>query len=489
MVKNKKLFVTMFIIIAAMFDIYRADASGIIDEIKERGTLRLSTNAEFEPFEYKDGNDIVGIDIEIAREIATRMGVELEVTDVSFDALTLELQNRTCDIVLAGLSYSEDKAKNVDFSDSYFGAKQSIIVSKTSDIIDESGLSGKRVGVQLGTTGDIYCTENIQDVEIHRYNKGSEAVLDLASNRLDAVVLDDLPAKKLANKNGDSVKVLDEYLFEENYRVAVPKGETELLATINEIISDMRESGKIEEIVKTYTENRAEEGMGFTQQIYNNLIYKDRYMYIVQGLITTIEITCASLVLGLAIGIGIALIKLEQPKKRWKKLLVFMADVYLAIIRGTPVVVQLFVIYYLILGSTGLDKVIVAMISFGINSGAYVSETIRSGILSINVGQIEAGRSLGLSKRVTMTKIVFPQALKNILPTLANEFISLIKETSVAGFIGVMDLSKAGDIIRSQTYEPFVPLITVAIIYLIIVLGISTIMSKFEGRLRSGDKR
>ena len=158
-------------------------------------------------------------------------------------------------------------------------------------------------------------------------------------------------------------------------------------------------------------------------------------------------------------------------------------------IRGTPVVVQLFAIYYLVLCSTGLNKIFIAMIAFGINSGAYVAETMRAGLQSVDGGHYEAGRSLGLSSSMTMKKIVLPQAFKNCLPTLVSEFIQLIKETAVAGFIGITDLSRAGDIIRSQTYEAFVPLITVAAIYLIIVIITTCIMSVIERRLRASDKR
>ena len=151
--------------------------------------------------------------------------------------------------------------------------------------------------------------------------------------------------------------------------------------------------------------------------------------------------------------------------------------------------VQMFIIYYLILGSTGLSKILVAMITFGINSGAYVSEIIRAGISSVDKGQFEAGRSLGLTEITTMNKIIFPQAFKNIIPTLCNEFISLVKETSVAGFIGVVDLSKAADIIRSQTYEPFVPLVSTAVIYFIIVCVISHFMSVLERSMKRSDIR
>ena len=225
------------------------------------------------------------------------------------------------------------------------------------------------------------------------------------------------------------------------------------------------------------------------QQIYDNLIAKDRYMYIINGLGTTLEITFFAVFIGIFIGILIAMIKVAAANNKRLKFLEVLANIYLTVIRGTPAVVQLFIMYYIILASSGVDKVVAAIFAFGINSGAYVAEIIRAGILSVDKGQMEAGRSLGLTYTTTMTKIIFPQALKNIIPALGNEFVTLLKETSVAGFIGVMDLSKAGDIIRSQTYDAIVPLLSVALVYLVLVVGLTSLLSMLERRLRKSDIR
>ena len=403
--------------------------------------------------------------------------------------MTLELNSGNCDFAIAAMSYSSDKAQNVDFSDVYYYSKQAIIVPNNSNIKSSSDLDGKRIGVAMGFTGDIYCTENFKNSIIERYNKSSDAVLDLINKRLDAVVIDDTPAKKLISLSNNKVKMLDEYLFEEGYRIAVPKGETELLEHINSVLKSLKDSKEIDKIVDKYITDSYSPSIDLIAQIYNNLKEKDRYKMIINGLLTTIEITAVALLIGIFIGILISAVKVSHKENFVIKILKAVADLYLTIIRGTPVVVQLFVMYYLIFSYTGLSKVVVAMIAFGINSGAYVAEIIRSGILSIDIGQYEAGRSLGLSESITMRKIIMPQALKNVLPTLVNEFIQLIKETSVAGFIGVMDLSRAGDIIRSQTYEPLVPLSTVAILYLITVIATTFFMSFIERKLRVNDKR
>lgn len=225
-------------------------------------------------------------------------------------------------------------------------------------------------------------------------------------------------------------------------------------------------------------------------EFYQSFIEKHRYMYIVNGLLNTLLITVFAVLLGVLLGTLVALVKVahgNNPKKF--RVLNGICTLYLTIIRGTPVVVQLMIMYYVILSTANVDKIIAAILAFGINSGAYVAEVIRSGIQSVDRGQIEAGRSLGLSQRTTMIKIVFPQALKNVLPAVGNEFIALLKETSVAGYIGIQDLTKGGDVIRSITYLAFTPLLTTAAVYLIIVIGLTTLLNKFERRLRRSDYR
>ena len=226
------------------------------------------------------------------------------------------------------------------------------------------------------------------------------------------------------------------------------------------------------------------------RQFSQSLIEENRYMNIVTGLKNTLIITLFAVLLGVVLGTIVALIKVAHGNNPAKlKLANGICTVYLTVIRGTPVVVQLMIMYYVILSQTKVSDITAAILAFGINSGAYVAEVIRSGIQSVDRGQTEAGRSLGLSRRTTMLKIVFPQALKNVLPAIGNEFIALLKETSVAGYIGIQDLTKGGDIIRSRTYLAFTPLLTTAAVYLVIVIGLSSALSRMERRLHRSDNR
>lgn len=219
--------------------------------------------------------------------------------------------------------------------------------------------------------------------------------------------------------------------------------------------------------------------------LYKTLIVDDRYKYILSGLTTTVIIAFFAVIIGIIIGTLVSLIRNNYEVNKKGKILNKICEIYVNAIRGTPVILQLMIIYYVIFKSVNINITLVGIIAFGINSGAYVSEIIRSGINSIDKGQLEAGLSLGLNYHKTMKLIILPQAIKNILPALGNEFITLLKETSVGAYIGILELTKASDIISSRTYDYFFPLIIVAIIYLIMTLGLSKLVNLMERRLNN----
>ena len=229
--------------------------------------------------------------------------------------------------------------------------------------------------------------------------------------------------------------------------------------------------------------------MDFLQSFKQNFIDENRWQYLWKGLMTTLEITGVAVLLGLFLGFIVAIIRCTYLKTGKLKIPNILCRIYLTVIRGTPVVVQLLIIYFVVFASVNVSKTLVAIIAFGINSGAYVAEIVRGGIMSIDNGQMEAGRSLGLNYWQTMVYIIMPQALKTVLPALANECIVLLKETSVAGYIGIYDLTKGGDEIRAQTYSPFLPLIAVAVVYLVMVMFLTFLVGKLERRLSANDRR
>lgn len=228
--------------------------------------------------------------------------------------------------------------------------------------------------------------------------------------------------------------------------------------------------------------------MSIQERFYRNFIAEDRWLYMWDGLKVTLLVTLFATILGIVIGFFVAIVRSTHDRTGKLKLLNAVCQVYLTVIRGTPVVVQLLIIYFVIFGSVDISKVLVAVLAFGINSGAYVAEICRAGIMSVDIGQLEAGRSIGFNYAQTMWYIILPQAFKNVLPSLGNEFIVLLKETSVSGYIALQDLTKGGDIIRSRTYDAFFPLVGVAIIYLIMVMFFTKLVSMLERRLRQSER-
>lgn len=462
-------------------------------------------------------------------------------------------------------------------------------------------LAGKKIGVQLGTTGDIYASDyEEQGSTVERYNKAADAVQALKLGKIDCIVLDENPAKKFVENSGELV-ILEEKFAVEEYAICIAKGNTELKEKINAAISQIKEDGTLESIVKNYigddtkgkypyepkadaerkngtltmatnaafepyeymqdgeitgidvdmgwaicdildmelkieniefdaiinavqsgkadvgiagmtvTEDRLE-SIDFTQsyttatqviivkdgnaakagsfvdKLKNNFVKENRWKYITTGLATTIQISFFAVIIGIVIGFIIAIVRSSCDKTGKAKLINWILKAYLTVIRGTPAMIQLLIIYYVIFASSDINKVIVAIIAFGLNSSAYIAEIVRSGIMSIDDGQLEAGRSLGFTYAQSMWHFILPQAFKNVLPALGNEFIVLIKETSISGYIGIVDLTRGGDYIRSRTYEAFIPLIAVALVYLIIVLILTWLVGRMERRLKRSER-
>ena len=254
------------------------------------------------------------------------------------------------------------------------------------------------------------------------------------------------------------------------------------MAAQYELLSQLLKSG-----------GRLDMGQDLFYKFYQAFVLKDRWLQYIGGVGTTLLVTAIALAMGVLLGSVVALVRVthdqQRPGRRNPVLGVFNAvcQVYTTVIRGTPMMVQLLIMYYIIL--VALDnKILVAVIAFGLNSAAYVAEIVRSGIMSVDEGQFEAGRSLGLNYTQTMRLIILPQAFKNVLPALANEFITLLKETSISGYIAIPDLTKGGDIIRSQTYDAFLPLFGVAVIYLVLVMILTAGVHKLETRLRTNER-
>jgi len=472
--------------------------------------------------------------------------------------------------------------------------------SKTIKTVDD--LKGAKIGVQLGTTGDIYSSDYEGDKEgttVERYNKMADAVQALKQNKIDCVIIDEQPALTVAKDNSD-LKILEEEFVSEEYAICIAKGNDELTDKINSALEELKSDGTIKSIISNYigeekgkhpyktpegtkysgkklvaatnatfppyeyyenekvtgididiitaigdrlgmkveiadmefdaiinsvSSGKADVGIagltvtkdrlksinfsnsyakskqviivkagkegnkiGIVEKFKKNFIKDNRWKYITKGLKNTLIIAIFSAILGIILGFLVAFVRVTHDRTGKIKLLNRVCKLYLTVVRGTPMMIQLLIMYYVIFKSVNVDKVLVAVLAFAVNSGAYVAEILRSGIMSVDNGQFEAGRSLGLTYKVTMMSIILPQAVKNVLPALCNEFITLLKETSICGYIGLNDLTRGGDIIRSNTFDAFMPLILVAIIYLFFVQLLTMGVAAMERSLRKNEK-
>ena len=242
------------------------------------------------------------------------------------------------------------------------------------------------------------------------------------------------------------------------------------------------------QVIVVRDNNAIKENTNLADKFKNDFIKDNRYQYILKGLANSIIIVSFAAIIGLVLGFFSAVVRSWHDKNGGLNILNAIVRVYITVIRGTPAMIQLLIIYYIVFASVDVSKMVVAIVAFGINSGAYVSEIFRSGIMAIDNGQFEASRSLGMDFFQTMIFVVLPQVFKNVLPTLANEFIVLLKETSICGYIGLNDVTRGGDIIRSITYDAYLPLILVALIYLTIVLVLTHLVNKLERRLRKNER-
>ena len=466
--------------------------SGCKEQEDKTPELVMATDATFPPYEYFRGEEIVGIDVEIVRELAQRNGMRLRVENMKFESVIAAVQGGKVDLAAAGITVSPDREEQVNFTRAYARAKQVIIVPQGSPVSSAEQMKGLRIGVQHGTTGDQYVTKNIGEPE--RFANGALAVAALVAGKVDVVVMDGEPAERHVARNA-GLSILPQPLTAEEYAIAVSKKRPELLATLNRTLAELEADGTLARIAAAYAGTPAEDepvaeeqAPGMFASFYTNFIKDNRWKYLANGLLVTVEISAAAAIIGIILGALIGIIRSTADQTGRFKLLDLFCRLYLTVIRGTPVVVQLLIIYFVIFGSVEVNKVLVAIVAFGLNSAAYVAEIIRSGIMSVDKGQMEAGRSLGLGYNYTMRSVIMPQAFKNVLPALGNEFIVLLKETSICGYIALQDLTKGGDIILSQTYDAFLPLLAVALIYLLMVVVLSHLLKKLERRLQKNER-
>lgn len=471
-------------------------ATKIFTPSSEREKLIVGTDVGFEPFEYIKNGETVGFDIDLVQEMANDLDRELVIEQVAFDGLLAALQAGRIDVVAAGMTATEERAKSVNFSDPYYEASQMIIVKRDNlEIKSKADLAHKKIGVQLGTTGDEMVGE-IEDAEKVQFPAVPAVLQELSNGRIDAVILDNAPAEKYL-KNKPELKMLTEKLSAENYALAFNKKDVEILRGANRTIARIKQDGTYDSMLDKYFQvgNVGAEVSTEKMSIKEIFMGDNRYMFLINGLVITLLVSAVSVIFGIILGLLIVVMRisrfrpfrfLSKSSNRISEFnpLAMLAKFYTTIIRGTPVLVQLLIFYYVIFSQPGFPKIIIASVAFGLNSAAYIAEILRSGFEALPKGQWEAAESLGFNYRQTIWYITMPQVLKNSLPSLVNEFIALVKETSVVGWIGLADLMRGADNIRFQTATAFESLAAAALIYLLLTTILTRASDRIERRLR-----
>lgn len=466
----------------------------------EKKKVVVGTNAEYAPFDYLDSDgNLTGFDIDLLEAIAEEANLELEWRDLPFDSLLGAMEAGDVEVIAAAVGPTEERRRSVDFSDVYYTGMQSILCQEGLEITTFEELSGKRVAVLEGSLSDTIASGEstdygvVENAKVTRFKTAASAVMELKNGGVDAVLIDSIMAEIYCKQTSGLVQVPIEGT-EEDTVFCIAKGNKELQAMINEGLAAVRENGVYDRLYSEYFSGESgsgeslletAEGDSFFDTLQFIFVKEKRWKYYVNGLGITIIVSLAAMFVGLVIGLILAFLRLGEGTKGKKTIGSVLAGAYVDIIRGTPSVLQLLIIYFAVFHSR--LGYVAAVISFGLNSGAYVSEVIRGGILAVEKGQMEAGRSLGLSYRDTMRFVVIPQAVKNILPAMGNEFILLIKETSILGYVGIVDLTKAASYVSSRTYQMFIPLLAAGILYYGIVKLLSQLLGWFERRLRESD--
>lgn len=453
-------------------------------------TLTMATSPDYPPYEFKDtavsGNEIIGFDVDIAKYITKELGYQFQIIGMDFNGLIPALQAGRADFVMAGMTPTPERKKNVDFSVLYYEAQNTIVANKGSKLTKPEDLVGKKVGVQLGSIQQ-EAVKKMAGVELVSLNKIADIIQEIKSNRLTAGVIEDTVAKGYAESNPDLEFNVIPNTEESGSAIAFPKG-SRLVPEFNRVLQQMKDNGKLKELAtQWFSRPIAQEpttdqpaatpkfGLDFGKILPN-------MPFILGGIWVTLTFTLLSAFLGFLWGIVLSLFKISTIKP-----LSLFANGYTSIFRGTPLILQLTLVYFATPQLTGynISALQAGVITFFLNSGAYISETIRAGIQAVDKGQKEAAESLGVPYKLMMGDIILPQALKNILPALVNESIALLKDSALVSVIGVEDLLRRATIVGAEKYIYFEPLIFVGLIYYLMVLSLTWGANVLERRLQS----
>ncbi|MBD2506450.1 ABC transporter permease subunit [Nostoc muscorum FACHB-395] len=499
--KRKKVWLLTILVVALVVSIIEHSNSLKAASPLGKDTLTMITSPDYPPYEFYDtkGGDvydglrlrqIVGFDIDIAKTLAEKLGFKLQIMESDFNGLIPALQANRADFVMAGMTPTPERQKNIDFSIIYYEAKDTIVAPKGSNLKQPQDLSGKKLGVQLGTIQEQNAqkiAKKVAGIQLKQLNKVPEVVQEIKSRRIDAAIVEDTVAKGFAQANPDLEFNTIPSEEASGSAIAFPKGSS-FVEPFNKVLQEMKDDGTLNKLVaKWFSENTTNPVSSTPAKGGLNLDFTrilPDIPFILRGIPLTLLFTLLSVTLGLIWGTILSLLKILGIKP-----LTWVANAYTSVFRGTPLLLQLALVYYATPQLTGYDisALEAGVLTFTLNSGAYMSETIRGGIQAVDKGQSEAAMSMGVPYWLMMWDVILPQALKNILPALVNETIGLLKDSALVSTIGVVEILRSAQIVGANKYIYFEPLLFAGLIYYVLVMGMTLGASALERRLRESE--
>lgn len=480
-------FITFILLLCDLFaapQTTHAATDDSLQKIQQKGTLVMGNSPNYPPYEFTtnvNGKEkIVGMDIEIGKKIAKDLGVKLVIKRMDFDSLLVALETGKVDMILSGFSPTAERKQHVDFTNTYYTAKQDIIVLKTDKgyYKDRKSFNNKKVGAVVGSIAYNLVKQQMPGATVVGMQNASDLVLALKAHKIDGIVKDSASAIAYVNSDRSLAAIAGKFTLsgsESGNAIALPKGSTTLRTAINKSIADIKQNDLINKVylpeASKYISTGAE-----THSMWHY------WTYFAKGVGYTVGISLVAVIIGSLLGALLALVRFGNI--HWLR---SIANAYVTFVRGTPLMVQVMFLYFGIGAFYNISAVVAGTLAVGLNSSAYVSEIFRGGIQAIPIGQTEAARSLGLSQRDTMRYVVFPQALTDIWPALGNEFISLIKETSIVSIIGVADLIYQLRIVQADTYRGVLPIAIAMVLYFVLTYSLTKVLQFVEKKMRHKD--
>ena len=477
--------VALFMTVVPLSTQHAQAADNSLEKIQKKGVLVMGTSPDYPPYEFQatvnGKSTVVGMDVQIGKKVAKDLGVKLKIKSMSFDSLLVALQTGKIDMIISGMNPTPARRKNVAFTHVYYQGGYDIVINKAdkAKYKNKDSFKGGTLGAQTGTTQYNAVKKQTKNTASKGMTSQSDLILALQSHKLDGVAMEKPSAEAYTSNNKNLAAIPSDFDMSSDATssaIAFRKGSTSLVNKVNKTVDQIKKESLVKKqylpaagkYLKTNTVNTS---MGHYWQAFAT------------GVEYTLIITVCSVFFGFIIGILLALARTAKGNI-FKTALRWVSTAYVEFIRGTPMMVQVMFVYFGLGLFVNLPALTSGIIAISLNSGAYVAEYIRGGINSVNIGQTEAARSLGMSNGATMRYVVLPQALKNIWPSLGNEFITLIKDSSIVSIIGVTELIYQSNIVRSDTYRGVAPIVVIMVLYFILTFTASRILNYFERKMQ-----